>query len=272
MSASSRHVKLDALISRGKQLRDRMHEALKDNQDSFKGTNPDPLALQFQIEIRKARLYRHKKKCRNLFLIIKIGLGLKVHRVDSLVHDRDCAYFHFRYGTSLELTASNLELLNQNYVIIEVWNCKGKADEFIGLVKLPLHTYYLAYRTDPTPMLQSEYPVISHNSDIAIIHPVDSREQGTVEVLLAIGSASQVKTLNNRNRAAFLIQRCWKRYRRRWKRPGKGVSYKKVELHVESPKEIVQDTDPYLPETPQPTGSILEIHLEQAVHLPILNG
>ena len=55
---------------------------------------------------------------------------------------------YFTQVTPVALTTKLLERMKNNVVVIEVWHRSGGSgeDRLIGLVKLPLHQFYMSFR------------------------------------------------------------------------------------------------------------------------------
>jgi len=81
-------------------------------------------------------------------------------------------------------------------MIIEVWDKKTSAhdDQLVGIVKLPLHQFYMSYRDRriSNALLKSQYPVMSVDNDLPVVNPLTGVQQGRIRILLAMGSVEQV--------------------------------------------------------------------------------
>ncbi|KFP78314.1 C2 domain-containing protein 3, partial [Acanthisitta chloris] len=97
------------------------------------------------------------------------------------------------------LTSKHLERLKNNVMIIEVWNKMGSpgCDRLLGLVKLPLHQFYISFK-DPKIshlLLQAQYPVVAVDSYMPVIDVFTGSRSGSLRVILAMGSADQIVAL-----------------------------------------------------------------------------
>ncbi|XP_038617671.1 C2 domain-containing protein 3 [Tachyglossus aculeatus] len=107
--------------------------------------------------------------------------------------------FHFSQVTPVSLSPKHLERLKNNVMVIEAWNKVGRAgtDQLLGLAKLPLHQFYLSFR-DPKIsrlLLKAQYPVVAIDSYVPVIDIFTGHQNGSLRVLLAMGSAEQVMAL-----------------------------------------------------------------------------
>ncbi|XP_066477982.1 C2 domain-containing protein 3 [Tiliqua scincoides] len=107
--------------------------------------------------------------------------------------------FHFSQVTPISLTPKLLERLKNNVMVIEAWNkvhSPGK-DRLLGLVKLPLHQFYVSFR-DPkisNLLLQAQYPVLAVDGFMPVVDVFSGNNSGSLKVILAMGSAEQVVAL-----------------------------------------------------------------------------
>ncbi|KAI6079219.1 C2 domain-containing protein 3 isoform X4 [Aix galericulata] len=97
------------------------------------------------------------------------------------------------------LTSKHLERLKNNVMIIEAWNKMGSpgSDRLLGLVKLPLHQFYISFK-DPKIsrlLLQAQYPVVAVDSYMPVIDVFTGSKSGSLRVILAMGSADQIVAL-----------------------------------------------------------------------------
>ncbi|NXY46209.1 C2CD3 protein, partial [Ceuthmochares aereus] len=97
------------------------------------------------------------------------------------------------------LTSKHLERLKNNVMIIEAWNKMGNpgSDRLLGLVKLPLHQFYISFK-DPKIahlLLQAQYPVVAVDSYMPVIDVFTGSRSGSLRVILAMGSADQIVAL-----------------------------------------------------------------------------
>ncbi|KAM7130264.1 C2 domain-containing protein 3 isoform 2-T2 [Ciconia maguari] len=107
--------------------------------------------------------------------------------------------FHFSQVMPFSLTSKHLERLKNNVMIIEAWNKMGSpgCDKLLGLVKLPLHQFYISFK-DPKIshlLLQAQYPVVAVDSYMPVIDVFTGSRSGSLRVILAMGSADQIVAL-----------------------------------------------------------------------------
>ncbi|NXA65660.1 C2CD3 protein, partial [Mohoua ochrocephala] len=97
------------------------------------------------------------------------------------------------------LTSKHLERLKNNVMIIEAWNKLGSpgCDKLLGLVKLPLHQFYISFK-DPKVshlLLQAQYPVVAVDGHMPVVDVFTGSTSGRLRVILAMGSADQIVAL-----------------------------------------------------------------------------
>ncbi|NWW14068.1 C2CD3 protein, partial [Oreocharis arfaki] len=97
------------------------------------------------------------------------------------------------------LTSKHLERLKNNVMIIEAWNKLGSpgCDKLLGLVKLPLHQFYISFK-DPKIshlLLQAQYPVVAVDGHMPVVDVFTGSTSGRLRVVLAMGSADQIVAL-----------------------------------------------------------------------------
>uniref|UniRef100_A0A8B9G8E1 C2 domain containing 3 centriole elongation regulator n=1 Tax=Amazona collaria TaxID=241587 RepID=A0A8B9G8E1_9PSIT len=107
--------------------------------------------------------------------------------------------FNFSQVMPFSLTSKRLERLKNNVMIIEAWNKMGSpgCDRLLGLVKLPLHQFYISFR-DPKIshlLLQAQYPVVAVDSYMPVVDVFTGSRSGSLRVILAMGSADQIVAL-----------------------------------------------------------------------------
>uniref|UniRef100_A0A8V5GVB1 Uncharacterized protein n=1 Tax=Melopsittacus undulatus TaxID=13146 RepID=A0A8V5GVB1_MELUD len=107
--------------------------------------------------------------------------------------------FNFSQVMPFSLTSKHLERLKNNVMIIEAWNKMGSpgCDRLLGLVKLPLHQFYISFR-DPKIshlLLQAQYPVVAVDSYMPVVDVFTGSRSGSLRVILAMGSADQIVAL-----------------------------------------------------------------------------
>ncbi|KAM9263364.1 C2 domain-containing protein 3 [Cariama cristata] len=107
--------------------------------------------------------------------------------------------FNFCQVMPFSLTSKHLERLKNNVMVIEAWNKMGSpgCDRLLGLVKLPLHQFYISFK-DPKIshlLLQAQYPVVAVDSYMPVIDVFTGSRSGSLRVILAMGSADQIVAL-----------------------------------------------------------------------------
>uniref|UniRef100_A0A663LJU7 C2 domain containing 3 centriole elongation regulator n=1 Tax=Athene cunicularia TaxID=194338 RepID=A0A663LJU7_ATHCN len=107
--------------------------------------------------------------------------------------------FNFSQVMPFSLTSKHLERLKNNVMIIEAWNKMGSpgCDRLLGLVKLPLHQFYISFK-DPKIshlLLQAQYPVVAVDCYMPVIDVFTGSRSGSLRVILAMGSADQIVAL-----------------------------------------------------------------------------
>ncbi|XP_060682195.1 C2 domain-containing protein 3 [Hemiscyllium ocellatum] len=110
-----------------------------------------------------------------------------------------CPVFNFSLVTPITLTPRLLERMKNNMMIIEVWNkvINTRHEQLLGLVKLPLHQFYISFR-DPKIshlLLQAQYPVVAVDSYMPMMDVFTGSQKGNLRVLLAMGEADQIAAL-----------------------------------------------------------------------------
>ncbi|XP_029922696.1 C2 domain-containing protein 3 [Myripristis murdjan] len=107
--------------------------------------------------------------------------------------------FSFVQVTPVALTTKLLERMKNNVMVIEVWQRTGSSgqDRLLGLVKLPLHQFYMSFR-DPKIthlLLQAQYPVLGVDCYMPVIDVFSGSCKGNLRVVLAMGQAEQILAL-----------------------------------------------------------------------------
>ncbi|XP_048388551.2 C2 domain-containing protein 3 isoform X2 [Stegostoma tigrinum] len=111
----------------------------------------------------------------------------------------NCPIFNLSLVTPITLTPRLLERMKNNMMIIEVWNkiINTGQEKLLGLVKLPLHQFYISFR-DPKIsqlLLQAQYPVVAVDSYMPMMDVFTGSQKGNLRVLLAMGEADQIAAL-----------------------------------------------------------------------------
>ncbi|KAK7883077.1 hypothetical protein WMY93_029251 [Mugilogobius chulae] len=107
--------------------------------------------------------------------------------------------FNFVQITPVAFTSKLLERMKNNVMVIEVWQKIGnpKQDLLLGLVKLPLHQFYMSFRDMKIAhlLLQSQYPVIGVDCCMPVIDVFSGNCKGNLRVILAMGRSEQISAL-----------------------------------------------------------------------------
>ncbi|XP_039552979.1 C2 domain-containing protein 3 isoform X2 [Passer montanus] len=107
--------------------------------------------------------------------------------------------FNFCQVMPFSLTSKHLERLKNNVMIIEAWNKLGSpgCDKLLGLVKLPLHQFYISFKDAKVSylLLQAQYPVVAVDGHVPVVDVFTGSTRGSLRVTLAMGSASQIVAL-----------------------------------------------------------------------------
>ncbi|XP_037378851.1 C2 domain-containing protein 3 isoform X2 [Talpa occidentalis] len=107
--------------------------------------------------------------------------------------------FNFSQVIPVSLSSKCLERLKNNVMIIETWNkvrSPGQ-DKLLGLVKLPLHQFYMSFK-DPKIsrlLLDAQYPIVAVDSYMPVIDVFSGHQNGSLRVFLAMGSLNQIMAL-----------------------------------------------------------------------------
>ncbi|XP_055022946.1 C2 domain-containing protein 3 isoform X2 [Boleophthalmus pectinirostris] len=109
--------------------------------------------------------------------------------------------FNFVQVTPVTLTSKLLERMKNNVMVIEVWQKIGspKQDHLLGLVKLPLHQFYMSFRDVKIAhlLLQAQYPVLGVDCYMPVIDVFSGNCKGNLRVILAMGQTEQISALQS---------------------------------------------------------------------------
>ncbi|XP_052473084.1 C2 domain-containing protein 3-like [Carassius gibelio] len=107
--------------------------------------------------------------------------------------------FGFIQVAPVALTSRLLERMKNNMMVIEVWlrTSNSDHDKLLGLVKLPLHQFYMSFREPKITelLLQSPYPVVGVDSFMPVVDVFSGSTRGHLRVCLALGLAQQITAL-----------------------------------------------------------------------------
>ncbi|XP_016063951.1 PREDICTED: C2 domain-containing protein 3 isoform X2 [Miniopterus natalensis] len=107
--------------------------------------------------------------------------------------------FNFFQVIPVSLSPKYLERLKNNVMVIETWNkvrSPGQ-DKLLGLVKLPLHQFYMSFKDSKISrlLLDAQYPVVAVDSYMPVIDVFSGQQNGSLRVFLAMGSSDQIMAL-----------------------------------------------------------------------------
>uniref|UniRef100_A0A8C9HUT5 C2 domain-containing protein 3 n=1 Tax=Piliocolobus tephrosceles TaxID=591936 RepID=A0A8C9HUT5_9PRIM len=107
--------------------------------------------------------------------------------------------FNFSQVIPISLSSKYLERLKNNVMVIETWNKVRSPglDKLLGLVKLPLHQFYMSFK-DPKIsrlLLDAQYPVVAVDRYMPVIDVFSGHQNGSLRVFLAMGSSDQIMAL-----------------------------------------------------------------------------
>ncbi|ELW71875.1 C2 domain-containing protein 3 [Tupaia chinensis] len=107
--------------------------------------------------------------------------------------------FNFSQVIPVSLSSTYLERLKNNVMVIEAWNkvrSPGQ-DKLLGLVKLPLHQFYVSFKDSKVSrlLLDAQYPVVAVDSYVPVIDVFSGHQNGNLRVFLAMGSSDQIMAL-----------------------------------------------------------------------------
>ncbi|KAF4529211.1 hypothetical protein B566_EDAN011457 [Ephemera danica] len=135
----------------------------------------------------------------NLFLVLKAFWMDDVLKSQVAWNSRNPC-FKLHETVPVLLSPFFLSQCRGKHAVLEIWNAHSNGDRLIGIAKLPLHTFYLAYH-DPEvtkELMTSKLPVVSVDNWVPVMHPVMGDQAGELLVLLAFGSDEQVIHLEHR--------------------------------------------------------------------------
>ncbi|TRY89420.1 hypothetical protein DNTS_010822 [Danionella cerebrum] len=134
----------------------------------------------------------------NVFLSCKL-LGSEEPARSTVSWAQRHPTFSFTQVAPVALTSRLLERMKNNMMVIEVWLRANSSDhdKLLGLVKLPLHQFYMSHR-DPKIselLLQSNYPVVGVDSYMPVVDVFSGSTRGNLRVCLALGLSHQIRAL-----------------------------------------------------------------------------
>ncbi|XP_057694903.1 C2 domain-containing protein 3-like isoform X1 [Corythoichthys intestinalis] len=135
---------------------------------------------------------------------VNVYLSCKLFWCDEVVRSvvswgRANPSFNFVQVTPVALTPNLLERMKNNLMVIEVWQkTSGSSHErLLGLVKLPLHQFYMSFRDSQIAhlLLQAQYPVLGVDCYMPVVDVFSGGCRGSLRVTLAMGLCEQVLAL-----------------------------------------------------------------------------
>jgi C2 domain-containing protein 3 len=89
--------------------------------------------------------------------------------------------------------------LRENFMVVEFFEKERPKDFLIGISKLPLHQFYLAYRNPVVVKYLSErkFPVIGTDGWESVFNPNDGEVVGQAQILVALGTKEQIDHLES---------------------------------------------------------------------------
>uniref|UniRef100_A0A5F8H9Y7 C2 domain containing 3 centriole elongation regulator n=1 Tax=Monodelphis domestica TaxID=13616 RepID=A0A5F8H9Y7_MONDO len=167
-----------------------------------KSTQEKPLLLHVLLMVPDGKDFvtgtSEKQQTCNVYLNCKFFSTEEVTR-SAIVWGTTEPTFNFSQVTPVTLTPKYLERLKNNVMVIEAWNKVRNPgqDKLLGLVKLPLHQFYISFK-DPKIsqlLLEAQYPVVAVDSYTPVIDVFTGHQNGSLRVFLAMGSANQITAL-----------------------------------------------------------------------------
>uniref|UniRef100_A0A4Y0BCU9 C2 domain-containing protein n=1 Tax=Anopheles funestus TaxID=62324 RepID=A0A4Y0BCU9_ANOFN len=111
--------------------------------------------------------------------------------------------FNYLHTFPVLANATFIERVRNQYMKVELWQKpKGEPEKLIGLTRLPLHQFYIAFRDAQLSehLSHAKLPVISIDGWSGIGSPLAAEPCGEIRAILAIGTESQIehfKTMRN---------------------------------------------------------------------------
>ncbi|XP_033608790.1 uncharacterized protein LOC111867995 isoform X4 [Cryptotermes secundus] len=104
--------------------------------------------------------------------------------------------YNFHELIPVLMSKAFLDRSQNNVLVVELWERRFAADcdLLIGIAKLPLNKFFVAYR-DPVvaaQLLLSKYPVIAVDGWVTVYNPVTRLPAGQLHAILALGTEDQV--------------------------------------------------------------------------------
>jgi hypothetical protein len=167
------------------------------------------------LEIEKLRHVPNNSKGRRRQFFFVGKCPYQTFKTSPILSD---SVYHHRWIESIpiSLSTSDIEAMDNGMMILELWDKSQTSEDFIGMIKLPLHPFYLAYRTQSSACYRSHYPVVSAREFFELEHPLHVHERrGETLILFALGTNEQVHTFATHQRASRILQKSYRNYRSR---------------------------------------------------------
>ncbi|XP_048797723.1 C2 domain-containing protein 3 isoform X2 [Lagopus muta] len=189
----------------------------------------------------------------NVYLNCKL-LNMEEATRSAVVWGTTQPTFNFSQVMPFSLTSKHLERLKNNIMVIEAWNKVGNpgSDRLLGLVKLPLHQFYISFKDRRVShlLLQAQYPVVAVDSYMPVIDVFTGSKSGSLRVILAMGSADQIVALQRlkneegmeppiTRRPAHFLDPPPTKLTMQLEREGEELMEHVFEIHVESVKGLI---------------------------------
>ncbi|XP_052901837.1 uncharacterized protein LOC128309476 [Anopheles moucheti] len=111
--------------------------------------------------------------------------------------------FNYLHTFPVLANATFIDRVRNQHMKVELWQkSKGEPEKLIGLTRLPLHQFYIAFRDAQLSehLSHAKLPVISIDGWSGIGSPLAAEPCGDIKAILAIGTESQIehfKTMRN---------------------------------------------------------------------------
>ncbi|CAH1159661.1 unnamed protein product [Phaedon cochleariae] len=117
--------------------------------------------------------------------------------VSQLITSSENPVFNFHQIIPLVFEDDLLARLRENYMVIEFWLKEDTTDTVIGLTKIPLHQFYLAYRNVVVLkyLMKNRLPIIGTDWWEPIYSVNNEDIVGQVQALTALGTQEQINNL-----------------------------------------------------------------------------
>nr|CAH7764653.1 unnamed protein product [Callosobruchus chinensis] len=165
------------------------------NKNNFSSvTLEDSQVLLGFIYVSEAQFLGHPT---NTYIVCQLFSEKETSAPSSVIFNTSSPVYNF---SQLVPTLLNNELLNnfrENFMLIEFWKIQDSKRSLIGLAKISLHQFYLAYKNPVISqhLLKRELPAIGTDDWVPVYCPNKDKLIGKVEVLTALGSEEQINKL-----------------------------------------------------------------------------